>query len=116
MPVPADEPGLSSTTCGKEGVNGEPWRSRTGYALSKDTQQVNGRAQHPSLPTTCSIRFPLASLHHIPPQLPQLQLLLLLAVLLAVLGKVQGVGSGWRQASPTNVNRSKVWPEQTAFD
>lgn len=56
-------------------------------ALSKDSHQATGRAPIPA--------FPLASLYHSPPRLPPSQPLLLLAVL----GKVQSVGSGWRQAS-----------------
>lgn len=87
-PVAADELGLSSTTCGEEGVNADPWWPRMGCLPCPRT--AIRLVAEPPIPA-----FPLASLHRSPPRLPQSQPLLLLAVL----GKVQSVGSGWRQAS-----------------
>lgn len=65
---------------------------RTGCSLPENTQQTSDSAQHPGLLTPCSVFSPLVSLYHIPLSLLQLQPLLLLAMPLAVLGKVQGVG------------------------
>ena len=68
-------------------------------------QQACGRAQHPGPLTPCSVLFLLAFLPYIPPHLPQPQPLLLPAVPLAVLGKVQCVGSRW--TSPQRSTETK---------
>ena len=88
-PVAADELGLSSTTYSEEGVNAESWQPRMGCLPCPKTG-IRLVAE-PRI-----LAFSLASLHRSPPRLPQSQPLLLLDVL----GKVQSVGSRWRQASP----------------
>lgn len=79
---------------------------RTGCALPKNTQQASGSTQHPGLLTPCSVFSPLVSLYHILPSLLQLQPFLL-PMPFAVVGKVQGVGFRWRQASPQRSTEAK---------
>lgn len=63
--------------------------------LCPRTPQAHGRAQHLGPLIPCPVLFLLAFLHDKPPHLPQSQPLLLPAMPLAVLGKVQCAGSRW---------------------